>query len=142
MIVIPEIISSQLLTYNIEKYRIMPLQLFHPINYPPEATFKVLSMKSIFLACSQGWMKPAHQLISTSQQGSGTKYKVVDKTVNEISNLLQAKEIQGMVQQKPGKMTNHGTDVGWSCYRGGRVSEDENLWVNFLPKKLLACMHD
>jgi hypothetical protein len=43
-------------------------------------------------------------------------------------------------------MTNHGTNVGWSCYRGGHVSEVENLGVNFPPKKLhtvsLACMHD
>jgi hypothetical protein len=31
-------------------------------------------------------------------------------------------------------MTNHGTNVGWSCYRGGRVNEDENLGVNFPPK--------
>jgi hypothetical protein len=29
-------------------------------------------------------------------------------------------------------MTNHGTDVGWSCYRGGHISEVENLGVNLL----------
>jgi hypothetical protein len=43
-------------------------------------------------------------------------------------------------------MTNHGTDVGWSCYRGGRACEVENLGVNFPPKKMrtvsLACMRD
>jgi hypothetical protein len=48
-------------------------------------------------------------------------------------------------------MTNHGTDVGWSCYWGGRVSEVENLgWISWLliPAKQLstlvslACMHD
>jgi hypothetical protein len=29
---------------------------------------------------------------------------------------------------------NHGTDVGWSVYGGGRISEVENLGVNFPPK--------
>jgi hypothetical protein len=36
------------------------------------------------------------------------------------------------VQWKPGNTTNHGTDVGWSCYRGGRVNEVENMGVNFM----------
>jgi hypothetical protein len=31
------------------------------------------------------------------------------------------------IQWNPGNTTNHGTDVGWSCYRGGRISEVENL---------------
>jgi hypothetical protein len=41
-------------------------------------------------------------------------------------------------------MTNHGTDVGWSCYRGGRVGEVENLGVNFLlitAYRSIACLH-
>jgi hypothetical protein len=35
-----------------------------------------------------------------------------------------------LIQWNPGNTTNHVTDVGWSCYRGGRVSEVENL--NFM----------
>jgi hypothetical protein len=39
------------------------------------------------------------------------------------------------VQWNPSNMTNHGTDVGRSCYRGGRVSEVENRTI-----VSLACM--
>jgi hypothetical protein len=48
----------------------------------------------------------------------------------------------------PGNTTNHGTDVRWLCYRGGRVSEVENLGVGEFPAKKLStvvsfdCMHD
>jgi hypothetical protein len=47
------------------------------------------------------------------------------------------------IQWNLGNTTNHGTDVGWSCYRGDHVSEVENLGVNFPQKKTaLACRHD
>jgi hypothetical protein len=51
------------------------------------------------------------------------------------------------IEWNPGNTTNHGTDVGWSCYRSGRVGEVENLGVNLPQKKLhtvvsLACMRD
>jgi hypothetical protein len=50
-----------------------------------------------------------------------------------------------VIQWNPGNTTNHETDVGWLCYRGGRVSEVENLGVN-LPQKncvpySIACLH-
>jgi hypothetical protein len=42
--------------------------------------------------------------------------------------------------------THMGPRVGWSCYGGDRISEVENLGVNFPPKNCtvvsLACMHD
>jgi hypothetical protein len=54
----------------------------------------------------------------------------------------------GIIQWNLGNTTNHGTDVGWSGYRGGRVGEVENLGVNFmitydyLPACTIEVMHE
>jgi hypothetical protein len=61
-----------------------------------------------------------------------------DETAQKISCMY--------LQWNPGNMTNHGTDVGWSWYQGGRVSEVESLGVNFPPKTAyrtcsIACLH-
>jgi hypothetical protein len=43
------------------------------------------------------------------------------------------------IQWNPGNTTSHGTDDGWLCYRGGRVSEVENLGVNFPRTAYCKC---
>jgi hypothetical protein len=71
-------------------------------------------------------------------------YRIIKE--NEYSEKM--KTCCTYIQWNPGNTTNHGTDVGWSCYGGGRVNEVENLGVNFLPTKYgktayrIACLHE
>jgi hypothetical protein len=50
------------------------------------------------------------------------RYETLNQAITGPVNLLAL----FILQWNPGNTTNHGTDVGWPCYQGGRISEIEN----------------
>jgi hypothetical protein len=89
--------------------------------------------------CERGFTLPSTLIVMMSGGHGGALHTssgriLIEKDYQHAHHVLNLYDVHDCIQLNPVNTTSHWTNVGWSCYRGGCVSEVENLGVNF-PQK-------